>query len=633
MTIPPGDIFVAASRRVPSETDSMIDRMRSSDDEDEAAVLPPSASSSPKAGNSGGRPPRAPTAKGNKFKSTAKHNDDGGNNANDETVEAAEDEGRGFVRTFLSKISGGCDAGLASATTCLIPGAQCGDIEQGEFDLGRIDDLAEGLYNRAAGGGKKQANFDDETILSDTQTLADHATIVTMDTGADTGYYTNFTGATGFTEATDASASLRGSSSTIGRGTYKGCADDDKGDIEKDNEDDLLGEDDDINTIQDGAGLMRSSTFQSALTMNTISTFGTGVGSGVGKWQSVKRLPQSTRSTVVNTASAVNTISAIGATDDAAISSNVVPLRQRTQSTHQTDATEPTRLVRKISNATGVCTAVSSERRSRVCVGASIEVELGKEPNTAQLPSTAVDIDECSIDEDDDEDDDEEEEIEVESDRVEDRVSNVAKEAKYNIVFVKDDRCQEGPLAKERSLNDHPSLSTDPSTSEETFAEPIGFGEEGEEIDYASFKKGLEDCLEGAEEDVRLVQDIETEVPVRAMNASENLDNKNSNGALKVDASDKKIYLARPGSIRGSSPAAAKGRPTIAKPPFFASPNSQKKVAPPPFFASSDKAGEKSGKTKLGETKKKKNTPKKIVESPIDLLETTAETMPLDEVQ
>ena len=127
------------------------------------------------------------------------------------------------MSSILSKI----DASIASVTTCIIPGSQCGDIEQGDFDLGRIDDLAQGLYTRVAGGGGKKtpqqtATFDDDnTLSSETQTLG------TMDTGADTGYYTGYTGATGLTEGTAASINTSARSqceSTVGRNAHRANA-------------------------------------------------------------------------------------------------------------------------------------------------------------------------------------------------------------------------------------------------------------------------------------------------------------------------------------------------------------------------------------------------------------------------
>jgi len=420
----------------------------------------------------------------------------GGNDANDGPVEATQDEGRGFVGNFLRRCEGAC----ASATTCLIPGAQCGDIEQGEFDLGRIDDLAARLYTKAAG--------DEETILSDNQTFADYATILSdTQTHAD--------------------------NATVDTGYYTDCCTD-------------------MNTIdEEGAAVMpRSSTYQSALTMNTFSTFEIAV-----------RLQQANRRASANTASTVNTVSAIGASATAGSS---VPIRCKSRSTHS-DATEPTRLARNASNATRFSrVSVSSNRRANFCVGASVEVELGKEPNTAQLPSTAVDIDECSVVDD---------EHEIEGEKEE-----------YNIVFVQDHGDQDGPFAKERSLHDHPSLSTDPSTSEERTADSIDFGE-GEEIDYAVFKAGLEDI--------------------------------------------------RPSSLKRRKAPRRSSTRRVPPPAFFAVPRAarMKKSSPPPFFAS-DRAGKKSGKTgnrnKMGPsttTRKKKTQKKKSADDPI--ADITAETLPL----
>mmetsp|Transcript_9678 Transcript_9678/g.22846 ORF Transcript_9678/g.22846 Transcript_9678/m.22846 type:complete len:339 (-) Transcript_9678:318-1334(-) len=333
-----------------------------------------------------------------------------------------------------------------------------------------------------------QTFADYATILSDTQTHADHATV-------DTGYYTDC------------------------------CTD--------------------MNDEEGAAVMSRSSTYQSALTMNTFSTFEIAV-----------RLQQANRRANANTASTVNTLSAIGATATAGSS---VPIRCRSRSTHQSDVTEPTRLARNASNATRFSrVSVSSNRRASLCVGASVEVELGKEPHTAQLPSTAVDIDECSVVDDEHEIDGEKEE--------------------YNIVFVQDHGDQEGP-----SLHDHPSLSTDPSTSEERTADSTDFGEEGEEIDYAVFKAGLEDT-----------------------------------------SSLKRRKAPRRSSTRRVPP-----------PAFFAVPRAagMKKLSPPPFFAS-DRAGKKSGKTgnrnKMGPsttTRKKKTQKKKSADDPI--ADITAETLPL----
>ena len=305
-----------------------------------------------------------------------------------------------------------------------------------------------------------------------------------------------------------------------------------------------------MNTIdEEGAAVMsRSSTYQSALTMNTFSTFEIAV-----------RLQQANRRANANNSSTVNTMSAIGATATAGSS---VPIRCRSRSTHS-DVTEPTRLARNASNATRFSrVSVSSNRRASLCVGASVEVELGKEPNSAQLPSTAVDIDECSVVDD---------EHEIEGEKEE-----------YNIVFVQD---HEGPFAKERSLHDHPSLSTDPSTSEERTADSTDFGEEGEEIDYAVFKAGLEDT---------------------------------------TCSSLKRRKAPRRSSTRRVPP-----------PAFFAVPRAagMKKLSPPPFFAS-DRAGKKSGKTgnrnKMGPsttTRKKKTQKKKSADDPI--ADITAETLPL----
>ena len=339
-----------------------------------------------------------------------------------------------------------------------------------------------------------QTFADYATILSDTQTHADHATV-------DTGYYTDC------------------------------CTD--------------------MNDEEGAAVMSRSSTYQSALTMNTFSTFEIAV-----------RLQQANRRANANTASTVNTLSAIGATATAGSS---VPIRCRSRSTHQSDVTEPTRLARNASNATRFSrVSVSSNRRANLCVGASVEVELGKEPLLVQLPSTAVDIDECSVVDDEHEIDGEKEE--------------------YNILFVQDHGDKEGPFAKERSLHDHPSLSTDPSTSEERTADSTDFGEEGEEIDYAVFKAGLEDT---------------------------------------TCSSLKRRKAPRRSSTRRVPP-----------PAFFAVPRAagMKKLSPPPFFAS-DRAGKKSGKTgnrnKMGPsttTRKKKTQRKKSTDDPI--ADITAETLP-----
>ena len=308
-----------------------------------------------------------------------------------------------------------------------------------------------------------------------------------------------------------------------------------------------------MNTIDEegGAVMPHSSTYQSALTMNTFSTFEIAV-----------RLQQANRRASANTA--VNTMSAIGASATAGSS---VPIRCRSRSTHQSDATEPTRLARNASNATRFSrVSVSSNRRANFCVGASVEVELGKEPNTAQLPSTAVDIDECSVVDDEHEIDGEKEE--------------------YNIVFVQDHGDQEGPFAKERSLHDHPSLSTDPSTSEERTADSTDLGEEGEEIDYAVFKAGLEDTT-------------------------------------------------RPSSLKRRKAPRRSSTRRVPPPAFFAVPRAagMKKPSPPPVFAS-DRAGKKSGKTgnknKMGPsttTRKKKTQKKKSAHDPI--ADITAETLPL----
>ena len=457
----------------------------------------------------------------------------GGNDANDGPVEATQDEGRGFVGNFLRRCEGAC----ASATTCLIPGAHCGDIEQGEFDLGRIDDLAARLYTKAAG--------DEETILSDNQTFADYATILSdTQTHADTKaagdeetiLSDNQTFADYATILSD--TQTHADHATVDTGYYTDCCTD-------------------MNTIDEegGAVMPRSSTYQSALTMNTFSTFEIAV-----------RLQQANRRANANTTSTVNTMSAIGAPATAGSS---VPIRCRTRSTHQSDATEPTRLARNASNATRFSrVSVSSNRRANFCVGASVEVELGKEPNTAQLPSTAVDIDECSVVDDEHEIDGEKEE--------------------YNILFVQDHGDhQEGPFAKERSLHDHPSLSTDPSTSEERTADSTDFGEEGEEIDYAVFKAGLEDTT------------------------------------------------CRPRSLKRRKAPRRSSTRRVPPPAFFAVPRAagMKKPSPPPFFAS-DRAGKKSGKTgnknKMGSsttTRKKKTQKKKSADDPI--ADITAETLPL----
>ena len=305
-----------------------------------------------------------------------------------------------------------------------------------------------------------------------------------------------------------------------------------------------------MNTIDEEgpAGMSRSSTYQSALTMNTFNTFETAV-----------RLQQANRRANAKTASTVNTMSAIGAT---AAAGSSVPIRCRSRSTHQSDATEPTRLARNASNATRSSrVSVSSNRRANLCVGASVEVELGKEPNTAQLPSTAVDIDECSVGDDEHE---------------------IDGEQQYDIVFVQDDGHQEGPFAKERSLHDHPSLSTDPSTSEERTAEPIDLGEEGEEIDYAVFKAGLEDSLK------------------------------------------KRRKAPRGSSSRGSSSR------KVPPPPFFAVPRTAGRRPPPPPFFASDRAGKKSGKTSNKSKMRQSTTTRKKKTSADDpIADITAETLPL----
>ena len=524
----PGSTVVSASSRVPSETCQMIERMRSSDEEEMAASAPASSpsSSSPKAGSSsGGRPPRVPP------KSTLR--------SKEENVEVKEEEGGGFMSSILSKI----DASIACATISIIPGAQCSDIEQGDFDLGRIDDVAQKLYTRVAGGsGKKTrpgATFDDDTIA-------------TMDTGADTGYYSGYTGVTGLTRGTAASASARSQcESTVGRGAHKAGTN-----KPNDAEEDLVGDDDD--TIEDGnsTGMTRSSTFQTTLTMNTLNSRSTNMSGAVGA-QSVgtvggSKMPLGQKS-VIAADSAVSTIAAIGAGDigvhfeSAGNITDVgdVPLRQRTQSADRSDAAEPTGLDRSTSNATGMCSTVSSERRSLVCFGASIEVELGKEPN--KLPPTAVDVDECSIDDDDDDDDDDDMEENGE----------LVDEAPYNIMYVHQDE----PSLPEQTLGE-PSLLTQPSY--------CGNIEEiGQEIDFASFKAGLESSGDGKD--------------AQNVAISNELDNKDSKGLVVAKTNF------------GGGRITSEKKKKLKKTPFFASPPiSTKKVPPPPFFASSSTNSKKS---------------------------------------
>ena len=575
---PPGSTAILASRRVPSETDRMIERMRTSD-YDEITVGDPSSPSSPKAGSSNGRPPRAPTSartlanNGSKSKSTSRR---------DRRKPMEEEErGGGVVSSILSKI----DASIASVTTCIIPGAQCGDIEQGDFDLGRIDDLARGLYTRVAGGGGKKtpqqtATFDDDnTLSSETQTLA------TFDTGADTGYYTGYTGATGLTEGTAASINTSARSqceSTVGKNAHRANAN--NNDCEYD---DLVGDDDD--TIKDGksTGMARSSTFQTTLTMNTlnsVSTIGTSGTGGVGSTVGTSKIPTMD--------SAVNTITAIGIDDTGGMryesadmgTTGSEPVRQRTQSTNRSEKTEPTR-----SNRSSA--AVRNEHGSPVCVGEStstgIELELGKEPRN--MPSTAVDIDECSVNDD-------EEGLDAIG-------AAVAKhEIQYNITYVQ----QNEPLVVEQSL-DEPLASRCSGYSRE-----VERG--GQEISFDSFKAGLEESLNDGKDEQSFADD--EGLVLELMEAANELDNKDSKGLV--------VAKTKSANSNADGRRISSEKKKVKKPPFFAAPpiSSNKDVPPPPFFATSTS----SRKSKAGE-KRSTTVQKETTSADLD---TTAETVDLE---
>lgn len=496
-----------------------------------------------------------------------------------------EEEQGGFMRSILSKI----DTSIASVTTCIIPGAQCGDIEQGDFDLGRIDDLAEKIYTRTSGGGGKKtrqaATFDDETIFSETQTLA------TMDTGADTGYYTGWTGATGLTGGSAASTSARSQcESTVGRMAHRANA--------KDCEDeDLVGDDDD--TIEEGnsKGMARSSTFQTILTMNTlnsVSLIGTSGTGGLGNTVGTSKIP--------TLDSAVNTIAAIGIAGDSggmryesADMDSSVLIRQRTQSTYRSEKTEPTG-----SNRSSA--AVRSERGSLICVGEStgIELELGKEPSN--MPSTAVDIDECSVNDD-------EEGLDAIG-------SAVAKEneIQYNITYVQQN------LVVEQSLDDALASRCPGGT--------------GQEISFDVFKAGLEEYVNDGKDAQNFAAD--GGLMFELVEAPNELDNKKKGRVV----AETMTINANVGGRRNSSEK-KKLKKIVPPPPFFATPASSKMVSPPPFFASSTSSrkcevGEKEGagahvQSLVDLRKSRRSTAvKKVKETTSVDLDATAETVDLD---
>ena len=468
----------------------MIERMRSSDD-DEIPASVPSSSLPPKAASSSGRPPRAPTSarplvnNGSKSKSTTSRRDR-------KSKEGDVEEEQGSTPGFMSSVRKAIDASVASATTCLIPGSQCGDIEHGDFDLGRIDDVAQKLYTRARCGGgedgkktQQAATFDDDnTLFSETQTLGT--------------VYTGYTGATGFTGGSAASAGA----STFGRHAHRANANNNDCD-----DDDLVGDEDD--TIEDGnsTGMTRSSTFQTTLTMNTLnsaSIIGASGPGGVGSTVGTSKIP-----------------TAIGAGDGGmryeSETGSSAPVRQRTQSTHRSEKTEPTG-----SNRSSA--VVRGEQESLLVndgESAGIELELGKEPKN--MPSTAVDIDECSVS-------DGEMDLDVTG------TTAANNEIQHDIMFVQ----QNEPLVASRC----PGYS----------GEIEGFGEE---ISFDAFKAGLEESLNDGKDAQKAGDGL-------VMAKTKRID---ENAGGRRNASEKKKRIPPP-----------------KKPPFFAAP--PKKVPPPAFFSS-----------------------------------------------
>ena len=576
---PPGNTTIFASRRVPPETDRMIERMRSSDD-DEIAASVPSSSSSPKARSSRGKPPRAPTSvrplanSGSKTKSASRR---------DRRKPMEEEErGGGVMSSILSKI----DASIASVTTCIIPGAQCGD-----FDLGRIDDLAQRLYTRVAGGGGKKtpqqtATFDDDnTLSSDTHTLG---TLGTMDTGADTGYYTGYTGATGLTEGTAASINTSARSqceSTVGRNAHRANANN----IDYEDED-LVGDDDDI---EDGnsTGMARSSTVQTKLTMNTLNSVSTistsGTVGGVGSTVGTSKIP--------TIDSAVFTIAAIGMVDGAGRRSSSRPGRRagdtgrgmRYESADMGSSSIPSTedLVTEPTGSNRSSPAVRSERGEST----GIELELGKEPRN--MPSTAVDIDEFSVDDDDE--------------GLDAIGAAVAKnEIQYNITYVQ----QNEPLVVEQSL-DEPLASRCSGYSTEV---------EGQEISFDSFKAGLEESLNDGKDERSFADD--EGLMLELVEAANELDNKDSKGLV--------VAKTKSANSNADGRRISSEKKKVKKPPFFAAPpiSSNKNVPPPPFFATSTSS--RKSKADKKKVEKRSTTVKKETTS-VDL-DTTAETVDLE---